>query len=232
MGTSGYTDIFATKGMEYLFILFFIIVLVFFWRFLSRAEEPELSRDAAGSPGKQPLKRFRFPKDLFYHQGHGWVKPEPQNTARIGVDDFVQKLIGRASFIELPHVGTFLRQGEKGWRIEGDSSSLDVLSPVDGEVLAVNDLALRDPQAVNRDPYGSGWLLKVRVPKTEDNTASLLSGEPAEAWLKETVEAFSRRMLDDPDLAARIRRTAGIEIAGAGPRKKWNDLVQEFLSCE
>jgi glycine cleavage system H protein len=232
VGTSGYTDIFATKGMEYIFILFFIVVLVFFWRFLSRAEGPEISKDAADSVGKQSLKRFRLPKDLFYHQGHGWVKLEPQDTVRIGVDDFVQKLIGRASFIDLPRVGAFLKQGEKGWKMGGESISLDVLSPVDGEVLAVNDRALQDPQAVNRDPYGSGWLLKVRVPKTEDNTVHLLSGEPAEAWMKETVEAFSRRMLDDPDLAARIRRTAGIEIAGAGPRKKWNDLAQEFLSCE
>jgi glycine cleavage system H protein len=232
VGTSGYTDIFATKGMEYVFILFFIVVLVFFWRFLSRAEGPEPSKNAAGSAGKQPIKRFLLLKDLFYHQGHGWVKPEPQDTVRIGVDDFVQKLIGRASFIDLPRVGAFLKQGEKGWKMGGESISLDVLSPVDGEVLEVNDRALRDPQTVNRDPYGSGWLLKVRVPKTADNTANLLSGEPAEAWMEKTVEAFNRRMLDDPDLAARIREPAGIEIAGAGPGKKWNDLVQEFLSCE
>ncbi|MBN2242387.1 MAG: glycine cleavage system protein H [Acidobacteria bacterium] len=229
METSGYVDIFATKGMEYLFLLGFGFVLVFFWRFLSGTGEPEIPRKEKGAPRARHMRRVVLPSELYYHRGHGWVAPDHSDTARVGIDDFVQKLIGRARFIDLPRVGTFLKQGEKGWKLESDSLSVDVLSPVDGEVLAVNEEALRNPQVVNQEPYGNGWLLEVRAPRIKSNQAHLLSGELAAAWMKKTEEDFNRRMSDDPDLVGKIGREAGDETAVAVPREKWNDLVQEFL---
>jgi glycine cleavage system H protein len=230
--TSGYIDIFATKGMEYVFILGFIVVLVFFWKFLYRAGTPTHS-DAAGiNPGQRDLRQCNLPQNLYYHQGHSWVEQEDPEVARIGIDDFAQKLIGRVDFVDLPRIGSFLAQGEKGWSLGSDSAPIDILSPVAGEVLAINQEVLDDPQVVNRDPYGNGWLLKVRVPKMKSSTTNLLTGKLAAVWMKGNIDAFCRKISDDNTHPAQFNLGTENESAEEPPRDKWNELAREFLLCK
>jgi glycine cleavage system H protein len=230
--TSGYVDIFATKGMEYVFILGFIVVLVFFWKFLHRAGTPANSNAADINPILRSLKQCNLQQNLYYHQGHSWVKQEGSEVARIGIDDFAQRLIGRVDVVDLPRIGAFLAQGEKGWSLGSDSAPIDILSPVAGEVLAINQEALNDPQVVNRDPYGNGWLLKVRVPKMKSNATNLLTGKLAAVWMKDNIEAFCRKISEDNSLSARFKLTPENESADDPLQDKWNELVCEFLLCK
>ena len=99
------------------------------------------------------------PRGYFFHQGHTGCRSENRETsAKVGLDDFAQKLIGKVDAIELPAVGSRFAQGEKGWSLMVDSVPIPMLSPVDGEVVAVNHEVLRSPGILSRDPYGAGWL--------------------------------------------------------------------------
>ena len=183
-------DIYSTKGIEYL------IAAVFFFGFLA------LQRYIlAPAPGKEKTpgllaglpEWFRVPEGYGFHQGHTWMKvdlmsPNRQRLVKVGLDDFAQKLIGKVDAIELPPVGSRLRQGDKGWSLMVDSKTIPMLSPVDGEVVAVNEAVLRSPEILSRDPYGEGWLLKVKSDRIAADTRNLLSGKVARAWMETSLE--------------------------------------------
>jgi len=179
-----FIDIYATKGIEYLIVITFLAAFVLFCRYMYRPREGGAPARIAPSGGT----RFRVPEGLFYHQGHGWLRPEPGAIGVVGMDDFARKLIGNVDAVELPAVGTRLAQGEKGWSLVVDSERIPMLSPVAGEVVEVNREVQQSPGILRQDPYGKGWLLKVRSSKVASNTRNLLSGNLARAWMENALE--------------------------------------------
>ena len=183
-------DIYSTKGIEYL------IAAVFFFGFL--ALQGYILRPAPGRGKSEGALAglpawFRVPEGYGFHPGHTWMKtdllsPDHQRLVKVGLDDFAQKLIGRVDAVELPAVGSRLAQGDKGWSLMVDSVAIPMLSPVDGEVVAVNQEVLRSPGILSRDPYGAGWLLKVRSDRVAADTRNLLSGQVARAWMQTSLE--------------------------------------------
>ena len=185
-----FIDIYATKGIEYLIVIGFLATFVFFCRYLSlRTEVPGPAR----GPGEH-VEWFRVPGGFHFHQGHGWVKTGEENVARVGIDDFAQKLVGRVDAIDLPPVGSRLSQGEKGWVLTAESRTIPMLSPIDGEIVAVNEEALRSPEIVNEDPYEKGWLMMVRPERLAANRTGLLSGRLARRWMEETLHGLRLTM--------------------------------------
>jgi glycine cleavage system H lipoate-binding protein len=223
MESAGSLDLFATKGVEYLLVLGFLPVLVLFWRLLN---ERKPSPDRALAP---PSSWFRFDDTRFHHQGHGWAMPEGQGVVKIGIDDFAQKLIGIPGSIDLPPVGTRLRQAETGWRMRVDDESIDLLSPVDGEVVEVNESVRRSPDLVDRDPYGEGWLVKVRVPRWKINAGNLLCGAVARTWMEETTAALRARMVTSVGV---VLQDGGVPVTGIAKSLSdddWPEIAREFL---
>jgi len=138
---------------------------------VARAEIPSFwveRPDLALSPGGLPSVRampLEFPREVYYHKGHAWVKLEGdkrEKEARVGLDDFTQQVMGEVEAIELPPVGTELSQGEVAWRIHRGGRVLAQLAPLSGKVVEVNERLFRDPTLVNRSPYEKGWVLKIR----------------------------------------------------------------------
>ena len=218
--------------MEYVFILGFLVALVFFWKLLHRTGESARFDADQGNLVQRDFKQCILPQNLYYHQGHSWVEQKGADVVKIGIDDFAQKLIGQTDLIDLPRVGTLLEQGEKGWKLGRNSSSIDILSPVDGEVLAVNEKALSEPQIINRDPYGNGWLLKVRVSKMKSNMTNLLSGHLAAVWMKENIEAFCLKLSEDASPAEQAVPEPGNETSEKSLRDRVHELAKEFLLCK
>lgn len=101
-------------------------------------------------------------KDLVYQDSHEWAKVEG-DTATVGISDFAQAELGDIVYVELPEVGSEVKQGEQFGVIESVKAASDVNSPVSGEVSAVNDSLTDESSKVNKEPYSGGWLMKVKI---------------------------------------------------------------------
>lgn len=103
-----------------------------------------------------------YPDDLKYSKEHEWVRMDG-NIAQIGVTVFAQESLGDVVFVDLPDVGTEIGQFDKFGEIESVKAVSDLFSPVGGKIVATNPGAIDNPETVNSDPYGSGWLIKIEV---------------------------------------------------------------------
>lgn len=105
---------------------------------------------------------MNIPRDLRYSREHEWVRVDG-SIARIGITDFAQDSLGDVVFVQLPDVGLEIVVGASASEIESTKSVSDVYVPVSGEVHAVNEALVENPELVNSDPYGLGWILEVTL---------------------------------------------------------------------
>ena len=104
-----------------------------------------------------------IPADLKYIETHQWVRVSDDGTATVGITDFAQEQLGDVVYIGVPDVGATVNGGEEAGVAESVKSASDVFSPVTGEVIEVNESLEDEPEKVNADLYGDGWLYKVRL---------------------------------------------------------------------
>lgn len=113
------------------------------------------------------------PTDLLYSKEHEWAKIDG-DTATIGVTDYAQNALGDIVYVELPKVGSSIAQFANVGVIESVKAVSDLFTPISGEIVEVNGALDDDPAAVNREPYGAGWLFKLKL-SSPDEAKSLLS---------------------------------------------------------
>lgn len=224
-----YVDIFATKGLEYLIVIGFLVTLVLFWRALNKPAVAAANTNIAQKIKTTLIDWFYLADDFYYHQGHSWVMPVNSEMVVIGVDDFTQKLLGTPDNIQLPKIGANIRQGEQGWKLQFNETVIDVLSPINGEVMEINSALLNNPELANGDPYQKGWLLKVKPSKLSTDLKNLLSGALARAWIEDNVNKLSARMTGNSGI---VLQDGGLPVSGFAreiSREHWDDLAREFL---
>lgn len=115
---------------------------------------------------------MEFPEDLRYTKDHEWLRLEG-NDGLVGITDFAQDALGDVVFIELPAVGATFDQGQVFGVVESNKTVSDLLAPVNLRVTGVNHVLRDEPELVNGDPYGAGWMIKVSVTQ-RDQAAGLL----------------------------------------------------------
>lgn len=108
-----------------------------------------------------------FPRELRYTKDHEWVRIEG-DTATVGITDYAQGELGDIVFVELPQKGRSVKQGETFGTIEAVKAVSDLYAPVSGEVLDRNTELDSSPELVNKDPYTSGWMIKIRISKPNE----------------------------------------------------------------
>lgn len=191
-----------------------------------RVAEPEAKPATSAAP---VVAGIALPEGLAYHPGHSWAQDAGNGRVRIGLDEFAASLIGPAKKIEVPQRGRWFRQGEKGWTIESASGEASMLAPAEGEIVAVNDKAIQNPETVCRDPYGSGWLLEVYSPDTQVSFRNLLTGALARRWMEEAVAELRQAVAPVAQATAldggRISPQLGTEL----PRETWQALTKRFF---
>ncbi len=116
------------------------------------------------------------PADLLFSKEHEWVKIEG-DSATIGITEYAQNALGDIVYVELPKVGSSIEQFSTVGVIESVKAVSDLFTPMSGEVVEVNGELESDPAAVNREPYASGWLLKLRLSKPEEAKGLLSAAE-------------------------------------------------------
>ena len=117
---------------------------------------------------------FEVPEDRKYLESHEWVA-DADDTAKIGISDFAQDELGDVVFVELPDEGDRFEREEAFGVVESIKAVSDIYAPVAGTVVGVNDALVNEPELVNEDPYGEGWMVAI---EPEGNLEDLLS--PAE----------------------------------------------------
>ena len=112
-----------------------------------------------------------IPSELRYLSSHEWVRVE-DDIATVGITDFAQSAMGDLVFVETPELGTELVAGDEAGVVESVKAASDIYAPVSGEVIEVNEQLEEQPELVNSDPYGEGWMFKVRMSDEQelDNT--------------------------------------------------------------
>jgi glycine cleavage system H protein len=219
--------LYTTKPLEYAVAILYLLLFVGFWRYVNG--EGSISFERARAWSGQLCDFFRVPADVFFHPGHAWARPEGGGVMTLGLDDFAQQLVGPISAIDLPRVGTALEAGSRAWAIEADAKRVDMLAPVTGTVVAVNDALNGQPSLVNDDPYGGGWLAKVRVPRSSKALRALMSGRAARAWMdrvaSDLLAAFA------PELG-QVSQDGGVPIQGFArviSKEHWDDVARKLL---
>jgi glycine cleavage system H protein len=127
------------------------------------------------------------PSDLRYSKEHEWVRVE-SNGATVGITDYAQEQLGDIVYVDLPKVGTAVRQSGKLGEIESVKAVSDFFSPVSGEVTEFNEEVVKSPELVNKDPYGGGWLLKLTLSDAGEVDKLLTAQQYEELVAKEQAE--------------------------------------------
>lgn len=122
-----------------------------------------------------------LPANLRYAASHEWVLDHQDGTVTVGITDHAQEALGDVVFVELPEVGQALSKGKEFGVIESVKAASDLYSPVNGEVIEVNEALEDAPETVNDAPYEGGWIMKVRV--TDQAFEGLLDADAYQATL-------------------------------------------------
>lgn len=116
-----------------------------------------------------------IPADLHYTEEHEWIRRIGEDTVRVGITDFAQSSLGDVVYVQLPDVDSDVTAGESFGEVESTKSVSDLYAPVSAKVVAVNGDLEGDPQLVNSDPYGEGWLVELQAqPAALDDAISAL----------------------------------------------------------
>jgi glycine cleavage system H protein len=118
------------------------------------------------------MAEANYPQDLLYHPEHDWARIEGE-TATLGITWYAQDALGEVVFFDPPAVGTTLVKDEPYAEVESVKAVSDVLAPLSGEIVEVNGDLAGDPEAINEDPYGEGWLVKIRIAEPAERDALL-----------------------------------------------------------
>src|ERR1035438_614352 len=209
--------------------LVFIVVDYFLNRRKAIRTVPVTAPHGAAAWGADYVDGFLVPRSVSYHSGHSWLVRERKNVVRVGADEFAAALAGRIEKIELPKPGQWIRQGQKVIALTRDGQKTEMVSPTEGEVMAVNAEVVENPALLRQDPYGKGWLLSVHVPDEENTSRNLIPKMLVGEWMREAVERLYARQ---PALAGAVAADGGRpaeDLLAALPGTNWQETTSEFF---
>ncbi|MEM7502437.1 MAG: glycine cleavage system protein GcvH [Pseudomonadota bacterium] len=123
-----------------------------------------------------------LPGDLVYTNEHEWLRQEEDGSVTIGISDHAQSALGDLVYVELPEVGQTVESGGEMAVVESVKAASDVYSPVSGEVVAINEALADEPEKINSDPYGDGWIARLTV---DGDTVETMTPDEYQAFLDE-----------------------------------------------
>lgn len=171
---------------------------------------------------------FEVPDNLRYHPGHTWAVAETPDLIRVGLDDFAAKFSGTPEEIKIPERGQWIRQGQTIISLKRDGRELELVSPIEGAVVDINEAAIKDPDKARTDPYGEGWLLTVNSPDAKTNFRNLLGGTLARKWMEDS--AARLRSFAAP--AGALAQDGGVavdDLRHTLPVEEWDRMRRELF---
>jgi len=230
-----YTNIFETKGIEYLIVIGFLLLIFPFWRALNK---PLKVKEAAGEAlGALTAAVLRIPKGLFYSKNHVWTHLERSGNASLGLDDLLMHITGRVELKNFRNPGERVKKGDLIAEITQDGKQLKIMSPISGEISDVNENVKSEPAVLNEDPYRKGWLYKIKPEKWSAETGKLVMAEEARDWSEKELLKFKDFVAHSmkkhaPESTELILQEGGElndhPLSGM-PAEVWEDFQKGFL---
>jgi len=181
---------------------------------------------------------LRIPKGLFFSKNHTWAYLERSGNAKVGLDDFLLHITGEIKFINMKHKGDFMFKGELMAQIDQDGKTLDLTSPISGKIMKANSAIIDNPEIVNEDPYGDGWVYLIQPTDWVMETNSYYLSENAVAWSKRELIRFKDFLGEtmrkySPETSMLILQDGG-ELRDKPlselPGEVWHDFQKSFLN--
>ncbi|MDZ7740767.1 MAG: hypothetical protein U5Q03_03200 [Bacteroidota bacterium] len=167
----GYTyhNIFATKGIEYLVVIAFLLIIVPFWIVVKRRRS--IVTQLNETLGILSTIFLSIPQGYYYARNHMWAFLERSGMARVGIDDFLVNVVGQAEIRQFAAEKDFIRKGELMAEIVNGDKKLQLIAPISGRISKRNELEGRGVENVSSDPYSSGWFYEIKPSKWKAETS-------------------------------------------------------------
>ena len=215
-------------------ILVAATILLFLSVDLVRARRRRATAPAAGPIAVRP-QEFEVPEGLFVGPGHTWARLEPDGSVLVGLDDFATRLLGRIDRLEVAAAGAEVGHADAAIVLHQNGKSVAFASPLDGTVTAVHTETLQRPARVHVEPYGAGWLLRLRPRQLAAQLRELRLGAEARGWLQGEFERFAEflgRQIP-ADAVGATAQDGGVAISGVLEHlnaSSWEQFEAEFLA--
>jgi predicted molibdopterin-dependent oxidoreductase YjgC/glycine cleavage system H lipoate-binding protein len=180
----------------------------------------------------EPLEEvfgFKVPLSSFLHQGHTWAALEQGGRVRLGLDDFSQKVLGRADKFRLPEIGAKIHRDLPAMTFFRGENEAAVLAPLDGVIEAVNPKVLERPGLVHDDPYGLGWLMVVSPTNLQPDLEKLHFEKGNVTWIENETHRLMGLLESSLGVTLPSGGTIVDDVYGHYPQLEWPRLVKEFL---
>lgn len=230
-----YQNIFDTKGIEYIIIIAFLLLLIPFWIGLNKFSWNKSSIKKA--IGALTANILRIPEGLFFSKNHTWAFLEKSGKAKIGLDDFMQHITGDVQFNYLKTANEEVKKGEPVAELIQNNKKLQVVSPISGTIDQTNENLNDHPDYYHEDPYELGWLCTIKPSSWIDETKSYYLAENAAEWAKKELSRFKdflavsvSKVEGKPAVALQEGGELRDHILDEMPHEVWEDFQKEFLS--
>jgi glycine cleavage system H protein len=231
-----YSNIFETKGIEYLAIIAFFFILIPFWILLNK--QSKISKQIQKVLGILSSSNLKIPQGLFFSKNHTWTHMERSGAATVGLDDLLVHITGDVKFNQLKNPGENIRKGDLLTEIDQKGKLLRIYSPISGKILKTNSGLLETPELLSQDPCDKGWIYKIKPSNWIEETQSCYLAEEATNWSNKELVRFKDFMAAS---AGKYSSSPAMTILQDGgelrdhvlselPEEMWSDFQKEFLN--
>ena len=231
-----YSNIFETKGIEYLVIIGFFAILIPFWLLLNR--KAKVSQLVSKTSGLITLNSIRIPQGIFFSKYHSWAHLEANGEAKVGIDDLLIHITGNVQIDNIKNPGEIIKKGELLTRIIHNGKNLNVFSPVSGEITATNTMFAENTVLKKDDPYQQLWIYNIKPTNWKAETSNYYLADEATIWMLQELARIKDFLA--AAVARYIPEPSGIVLQDGGelldqplaelPDEVWHDFQEEFLS--
>ncbi len=230
-----YHNIFETKGLEYLIIITFLILLIPFSILLNR--KVKRRRQLKQAVGVLTNGALKIPRGVYLSRNHTWVHLAKSGIAQMGLDDLLMQITGEVTVKYLKTAGDPVEKEDIVTELAHDGKVLKVCSPISGTIAAVNTLLSEEPWKLNEEPYGAGWMYKIEPGNWKDETGSYFLADAAAGWSKNELLRFrdflaTRLPRYNPDVSMVALQDGGElhdHLLADLPEGMWKEFEQEFM---
>jgi len=230
-----YSNIFDTKGIEYIIIIFFLFLIVPFWIIMNR--RVNVTKQIQQTVSALTASILRIPQGLFYSTNHTWLYLEKSGHAKIGIDDFLFRVLGNIKIVPKILPGEIMRKGDVIAIIEQDGKQLHLNSPVTGKMLEFNSIITENENILPSDIYNEGWIFAVQPANWKRDILGYYFAEDATKWISTELQrmkdflsvALSKNAANSPLVVYQEGGELQMNpLSGMAP-EVWEDFQKEFL---